>query len=159
MRHLNKFKHLSRKAGHRSALLSNLACSLIKYKRIETTEAKAKSLRRFIEPILTCSKTDTTHSRRVVFSKLGDKYAVKELFASISGKVINRPGGYTRILKTRTRPGDSAHLCLIELVDFAQLPTAETGKAKAKRKKTRRSKGKTEQKAEAKQTEKVENAK
>src|SRR5574344_120062 len=108
MRHNKKFNHLSRTASHRSAMLSNMACSLIKYKRITTTVAKAKALKMFVEPIITKSKLDSTHSRRVVFSMLQNKEAVTELFRDIAAKVANRPGGYTRILHTGTRQGDAA---------------------------------------------------
>ncbi len=118
MRHNKKFNHLGRTNTHRSAMLSNMACSLIKHKRIFTTLAKAKELRKFVEPLITKSKEDTTHSRRVVFSNLQDKYAVTELFKQISQKVADRPGGYTRILKTGNRLGDNAAMCFIELVDY-----------------------------------------
>lgn len=118
MRHQKGFNHLSRKANHRKAMLSNMANSLILHKRIKTTTAKARALRMYIEPIITKSKEDNTHSRRVVFSYLKDKYAVSELFREVSPKVLNRPGGYTRILKTGTRAGDNADMCMIELVDY-----------------------------------------
>ena len=118
MRHKKSFNHLSRTTGHRSAMLSNMASSLIKHKRIETTTAKAKALKRYIEPLITRSKEDTTHSRRVVFSHLQDKDAVTELFRDVASKVADRPGGYTRIIKLGHRVGDSADMCLIELVDF-----------------------------------------
>ncbi len=118
MRHQKGFNHLSRKANHRKAMLSNMANSLIMHKRIKTTTAKARALRMYIEPIITKSKEDNTHSRRVVFSYLKDKYAVSELFREVSPKVLNRPGGYTRILKTGTRAGDNADMCIIELVDY-----------------------------------------
>ncbi|KAA6334317.1 50S ribosomal protein L17 [termite gut metagenome] len=118
MRHNRKFNHLGRTASHRSAMLSNMACSLIKHKRITTTVAKAKALRVYVEPLLTKSKDDTTHSRRVVFSYLQDKYVVTELFQDISVKIVDRPGGYTRILKTGHRLGDNAEMCFIELVDY-----------------------------------------
>ncbi|KAA6341654.1 50S ribosomal protein L17 [termite gut metagenome] len=118
MRHNRKFNHLGRTASHRSAMLSNMACSLIKHKRITTTVAKAKALRVYVEPLLTKSKDDTTHSRRVVFSYLQDKYVVTELFQDISVKIADRPGGYTRILKTGHRLGDNAEMCFIELVDY-----------------------------------------
>ena len=112
MRHNKKFNHLSRTASHRAAMLSNMACSLIKHKRITTTVAKAKALRKYVEPIITKSKNDTTHSRREVFSQLQNKYAVTELFREISPKIADRPGGYTRILKTGFRKGDNAERLL-----------------------------------------------
>jgi len=118
MRHNKKINHLGRTSSHREAMLSNMAASLIKHKRIFTTTAKAKSLRRYVEPLITRSKEDTTHSRRTVFSYLQDKVAVTELFTVVSQKVGDRPGGYTRILKTGNRLGDNAALCFIELVDF-----------------------------------------
>ena len=118
MRHNKKFNHLGRTASHRSAMLSNMACSLIKHKRITTTVAKAKALKKYVEPLLTKSKNDTTNSRRVVFSYLQDKYAVTELFKEISVKIADRPGGYTRIIKTGNRLGDNAEMCFIELVDY-----------------------------------------
>ncbi|MDR3252303.1 MAG: 50S ribosomal protein L17 [Tannerella sp.] len=118
MRHNKKINHLGRTSSHREAMLSNMATSLIKHKRIFTTTAKAKSLRKYVEPLITKSKEDTTHSRRTVFSYLQDKAAVTELFTVVSQKVGDRPGGYTRILKTGNRLGDNAALCFIELVDF-----------------------------------------
>ena len=117
MRHNKKFNHLGRTASHRSAMLSNMACSLIKHKRITTTVAKAKALKKFVEPLITKSKEDTTNSRRVVFSNLQDKIAVTELFKEISVKIADRPGGYTRIIKTGNRLGDNAEMCFIELVE------------------------------------------
>jgi large subunit ribosomal protein L17 len=121
MRHGNKVNHLSRKTGHRKAMLSNMACSLIEHKRITTTIAKAKTLRGFIEPLLTKSKTDSTHSRRVVFSYLQSKDAVTELFREVAPKIASRDGGYTRIIRTGYRLGDNAEMCMIELVDFNEL--------------------------------------
>ena len=121
MRHNKKFNHLGRTASHRSAMLSNMACSLIKHKRITTTVAKAKALKKFVEPLITKSKEDTTNSRRVVFSNLQDKIAVTELFKEISVKIADRPGGYTRIIKTGNRLGDNAEMCFIELVDYNAL--------------------------------------
>ena len=118
MRHGKKFNHLSRTAAHRDAMLSNMAVSLIMHKRITTTLAKAKALKKFVEPLLTKAKQDTTNARRVVFSHLQDKYAVTELFKVVSPKIGDRPGGYTRIIKTGFRQGDMAPLCFIELVDF-----------------------------------------
>ncbi len=146
MRHGKKFNHLSRKAPHRKAMLSNMACSLIEHKRIETTAAKARELRKFIEPLITKSKNDTTHSRRIVFSYLKNKYAVTELFRDVAVKVGDRPGGYTRIIKLGTRLGDNAQMAMIELVDYNEL---YTGKEEVK-KTTRRSRrgGKSSTKAE-----------
>jgi large subunit ribosomal protein L17 len=118
MRHGKKFNHLGRKAAHRKAMLANMACSLIEHKRIKTTLAKAKALRVYIEPLITKSKNDTTHSRRVVFSYLKQKEAITELFGDISSKVSERNGGYTRILKLSNRLGDNAQMSLIELVDY-----------------------------------------
>ena len=137
MRHNKKFNHLGRTASHRNAMLSNMACSLIKHKRITTTVAKAKALKKFVEPLITKSKEDTTNSRRVVFSNLQDKYVVTELFKEISVKVADRPGGYTRIIKTGHRLGDNAEMCFIELVDYNE-NMAKTAAKKATR--TRRSK-------------------
>ncbi len=118
MRHNKKFNHLSRTSSHRKAMLSNMAASLILHKRITTTVAKAKALRVYVEPLITRSKTDSTHSRRMVFRQLQNKFAVSELFREISVKVADRPGGYTRIIKLGNRLGDNAEMCLIELVDF-----------------------------------------
>ena len=137
MRHNKKLNHLGRTASHRNAMLSNMACSLIKQKRITTTVAKAKALKKFVEPLITKSKEDTTNSRRVVFSNLQDKFAVTELFKEISVKVADRPGGYTRIIKTGHRLGDNAEMCFIELVDYNE-NMAKTAAKKATR--TRRSK-------------------
>lgn len=138
MRHNKKFNHLGRTASHRSAMLSNMACSLIKHKRITTTVAKAKALKKFVEPLITKSKDDTTNSRRVVFSNLQDKFAVTELFKDISAKIGDRPGGYTRIIKTGNRLGDNAEMCFIELVDYNENMSKELTAKKAPR--TRRSK-------------------
>lgn len=118
MRHRKSFNHLGRKSAHRKAMLSNMAASLILHKRITTTTAKAKALRMYVEPLITKAKDDSTHSRRVVFSYLQNKEAVTELFREVSGKIADRPGGYTRILKTGTRLGDNADMCIIELVDY-----------------------------------------
>ncbi len=137
MRHNKKFNHLGRTASHRSAMLSNMACSLIKHKRITTTVAKAKALKKFIEPLITKSKDDTTNSRRVVFSNLQDKIAVTELFKEISVKIGDRPGGYTRIIKTGNRLGDNAEMCFIELVDYNENMAKEKV---VKKTRTRRSK-------------------
>ena len=138
MRHNKKFNHLGRTASHRNAMLANMACSLIKHKRITTTVAKAKALKKYVEPLLTKSKNDTTNSRRVVFSYLQDKYAITELFKEISVKIADRPGGYTRIIKTGNRLGDNAEMCFIELVDFDENMAKEKVAKKATR--TRRSK-------------------
>ena len=118
MRHAKRINHLGRTSSHRAAMLSNMATSLIRHKRITTTVAKAKALRSYIEPLITRSKNDTTHSRRIVFSFLQDKYAVSELFRDIAPKIADRPGGYTRILKTGYRQGDNAEMCIIEFVDY-----------------------------------------
>ncbi len=133
MRHRKKLNHLGRKSAHRKAMLSNMASSLILHKRITTTVAKAKALRSYVEPLINRSKEDTTHQRRVVFSHLQNKYAVTELFREVSQKIANRPGGYTRILKTGTRLGDNADMCIIELVDYNTTYVKETSKFAAKR--------------------------
>lgn len=139
MRHRKKFNHLGRKAPHRKAMLSNMANSLILHKRISTTTAKAKALRVYVEPLITKSKEDSTHSRRVVFSYLQNKEAVSELFREVSPKITDRPGGYTRILKTGTRLGDNADMCIIELVDFNEnlLVSGDNAKAKSGRRRRR----------------------
>ncbi|MHC2993565.1 50S ribosomal protein L17 [Pontibacter sp. HJ8] len=137
MRHGKKFNHLGRTASHRKAMLSNMASSLIMHKRLSTTVAKAKALRKFVEPLLTKAKSDTTHSRRTVFAYLQDKESVKELFDEVSAKIAARPGGYTRILKTGYRLGDNAEMCVIELVDYNEDMLTTTGAA-AGAKKTRR---------------------
>jgi len=121
MRHGKKHNHLGRTTSHRKAMLANMTCSLIEHKRINTTVAKAKALRVFVEPLITKSKTDTTHNRRVVFSYLRDKYAVTELFKEISVKVADRPGGYLRIIKLGNRQGDNAPMAMVELVDYNEL--------------------------------------
>lgn len=140
MRHGKKINHLGRKTAHRQALLSNLASSLILHKRITTTVAKAKALRKYVEPLLTKSKDDTTHSRRVVFSYLGNKESVKTLFGEVASRISTRPGGYTRIIKLAgTRQGDNAEMCLMELVDFNTLYSKESEVKKAR---TRRGRGK-----------------
>ena len=143
MRHGKKNNHLSRKKAHRDALLSNMACSLIEHKRINTTLAKAKALRVYVEPLLTKSKTDTTHSRRVVFSYLQNKDAASTLFREVAPKISDRPGGYTRIIKLNNRLGDNAEMAMIELVDFNELLLSE----KAPKKKSRRRGGKSKSKA------------
>ena len=144
MRHNKKFNHLGRTASHRNAMLANMAISLIMHKRITTTLAKAKALKKYVEPLITRCKKDDTNSRRVVFRYLQDKYAVKELFGEVAAKVADRPGGYTRVIKLGTRQGDAAEMAFIELVDFDE-NMAKTPKAAAK--KTRRSRKST--KAEA----------
>ncbi len=145
MRHRKKFNHLGRTASHRKALLANMANSLILNKRITTTTAKAKALRAFVEPIITKSKDDSTHSRRIVFSYLQNKFAVTELFREISPKIAERPGGYTRILKTGTRLGDNADMCIIELVDYNEnlLTTSDSDKGKTSKRRRRGGSGKT----------------
>lgn len=136
MRHGKKNNHLGRKTAHRKAMLANMACSLIEHKRINTTVAKAKALKQFVEPLVTKSKEDTTHNRRIVFSRLRQKEAVAELFRDVAVKVGDRPGGYTRIIKLGNRLGDNADMALIELVDYNE--TYNVGKA-TKKKSTRRS--------------------
>lgn len=150
MRHGKKVNHLGRTAPHREAMLSNMASSLILHKRINTTVAKAKALRKYIEPLITKSKTDSTHSRRTVFSLLQNKEAVAELFRDVAAKVAERPGGYTRIIKTGNRLGDAAEMCMMELVDYNELMVKESGKTAKKAKTTRR--GRTK-KTEAAKTE------
>lgn len=139
MRHNRKFNHLSRTASHRAAMLSNMAVSLIMHKRITTTVAKAKALKKYVEPLITKSKQDTTNSRRVVFSYLKDKYAVTELFKEIAVKIADRPGGYTRIIKLGIRKDDATSMCFIELVDYDE----NMAKTTAKKTRTRRSKKST----------------
>ena len=151
MRHNKNYNHLGRQAGHRKALMANMASSLILHKRIETTLAKAKAVRQYVEPLVTKSKEDTTHSRRVVFSYLKQKEAVTELFRTIAPKIANRPGGYTRILKTGFRLGDAAEMCIIEFVDFNEAYTLGTAPAAASteaKPKTRRSRKSASKKAE-----------
>lgn len=138
MRHGKSFNHLGRTAPHRKAMLSNMASSLIIHKRITTTVAKAKALKVYVEPIITKSKTDSTHSRRVVFSYLQDKESVKELFDEVSEKVNDRPGGYTRIIKLGNRLGDNADMCIMELVDYNELLLGDKEPAKAKTRRSRR---------------------
>ena len=139
MRHGKKNNHLSRQTGHRKAMLANMACSLIEHKRINTTVAKAKALKQFIEPLVTKSKEDTTHNRRICFSYLRNKYAVTELFREVAAKVGDRPGGYTRIIKLGNRLGDNADMAMIELVDFN---TVYNGGKKEVKKTTRRGRSK-----------------
>jgi large subunit ribosomal protein L17 len=152
MRHNKKFNHLSRKSAHRKAMLSNMASSLIESKRISTTLAKAKALRTYVEPLITKAKNDTTHSRRVVFSHLQNKEAVSELFREVAAKVAERPGGYTRILRTGNRLGDNAEMCIIELVDYneAMLEAKEEAKKPKRRRSRRGSSGSGGSKSEAK---------
>jgi len=133
MRHGKKLNHLGRKTGHRKAMLSNMANSLIEHKRINTTVAKAKALRMYVEPLITKSKDDTTHNRRVVFSYLKNKYAVSELFREVAAKVADRPGGYVRIIKTGTRMGDNAEMAMVELVDFNEIYSNDKKVAKKTR--------------------------
>ena len=147
MRHGDKVKNLGRKKAHRDALLSNLACQLIQHKRIVTTTAKAKALRGYIEPLITKGKENTTHQRRVVFSYLQDKEAIKELFGNVAEKVGGRPGGYTRVIKLGARVGDNAETAMIELVDFNEIYGKGKGEEKTTTKRTRRAGGK--KKAEA----------
>ncbi|PSL47411.1 LSU ribosomal protein L17P [Chitinophaga niastensis] len=150
MRHGVKLNKLSRTASHRKALMSNLACELISHKRINTTLAKAKALRVYVEPLLTRGKTDSTHNRRIVFSYLQDKEAIKELFSTISEKIATRPGGYTRIIKLGKRHGDNAEVAMIELVDFNEIYGVSTEKTAAK--KTRRAGGAKKKGDEATET-------
>ena len=149
MRHNKKFNHLGRTASHRNAMLSNMACSLIKHKRITTTVAKAKALKKFVEPLITRAKDDTTNSRRVVFSNLQDKFAVTELFKEISVKVADRPGGYTRIIKTGHRLGDNAEMCFIELVDYDENMAKTAAKKATRTRRSKKSAAATEAPAEA----------
>ena len=152
MRHNKKFNHLGRTKAHREAMLSNMAASLILHKRINTTLAKAKALRVYVEPIITRSKDDSQHSRRMAFAELQNKEAVKELFATVADKVANRPGGYTRIIRTGLRLGDNAQMCFMELVDFNENMLGAAGKAQAaKPKRTRRGGKKKAEEAPAEQ--------
>ena len=152
MRHNKAINHLGRQSGHRKALLANMATSLILHKRIQTTVAKAKALKMYVEPLITKSKEDTTHSRRIVFSYLKNKEAVTELFRTIAPKIADRPGGYTRVLKTGFRLGDGADMALIELVDFNEAALASAPK-KAAKKTTRRSSKKAVEAAPAAEVE------
>jgi large subunit ribosomal protein L17 len=164
MRHNKKVNHLGRKSAHRKAMLANMASSLLIHKRISTTLAKAKALRSYVEPLITKGKSDTTHSRRVVFSYLQDKEAVSELFREISAKIGDRPGGYTRILKTGNRLGDNAEMCIMELVDYNEaMLAAKEDAAKGKKRRSRRGTGKKDEvvaaaPAKAKATEKAKPA-
>ena len=153
MRHNKKFNHLGRTASHRSAMLANMAISLIMHKRITTTVAKAKALKKYVEPLITKAKEDSTNSRRVVFSYLQNKEAIKELFSTVSEKVGDRPGGYTRIIKLGTRQGDAAQVCFIELVDFDPEMAKDTKKKSTRR--SRKSAPKAEAVAEAPVAEEV----
>ncbi|MFL5762623.1 MAG: 50S ribosomal protein L17 [Bacteroidia bacterium] len=157
MRHGDKVNNLGRKSAHRKAMLANMASSLILHKRINTTLAKAKALRTYVEPLLTKSKDDSTHSRRTVFAYLGNKEAVEILFKEVSGKIADRKGGYTRILKTGGRPGDNADMCFIELVDYNENMLA--AKAPAKAKSSRRGGKKKSTSAAAKTTDNAEETK
>lgn len=149
MKHRKKLNHLKRKSAHRKAMLANMANSLIMHKRIKTTVAKAKALRMYIEPLITKAKNDTTHSRRVVFRYLKNKYAVSELFREVANRIAQRPGGYTRILKTGSRLGDNAEMCFIELVDYNEnmvsSTSEKTSKTKTRRSRRRRKKKSLEQ--------------
>jgi large subunit ribosomal protein L17 len=153
MRHGKKVNHLSRKTAHRKAMLSNMACSLIEHKRINTTVAKAKALKQFVEPLITKSKSDTTHNRRLTFAQLRSKESVTELFREVASKVGDRPGGYTRIIKLGNRLGDNADMAMIELVDFNEIYDASGTEAKKTTRRSRRGKSKdtnpTEEKVEA----------
>jgi large subunit ribosomal protein L17 len=144
MRHGKKHNHLGRTTSHRKAMLANMTCSLIEHKRINTTVAKAKALRVFAEPLITKSKSDTTHNRRIVFSHLRDKYAVTELFKEISVKVADRPGGYLRIIKLGNRQGDNAPMAMIELVDYNEIYNPKGTKAKKSTRRSRRGGSKSE---------------
>ncbi len=140
MRHGKKNNHLSRTAPHRKAMLSNMACSLIEHKRIHTTVAKAKALRKYVEPLITKSKEDTTHNRRLTFSKLRSKEAVTELFRDVATKVADRPGGYTRIIKLGNRLGDNANMAMIELVDYNEVYSSDSNARSTRRSRRSRSK-------------------
>ena len=160
MRHNKKVNHLGRKSAHRKAMLANMASSLLIHKRISTTLAKAKALRMYVEPLITKAKDDTTHSRRVVFSYLQDKDAVSELFREISAKIADRPGGYTRILKTGNRLGDNAEMCIMELVDYNEaMLAAKEDAAKSKKRRSRRGGAKKDDVAATAKTKASEKAK
>ncbi|MDG1397181.1 MAG: 50S ribosomal protein L17 [Polaribacter sp.] len=155
MRHGKKHNHLGRKTAHRKAMLANMACSLIEHKRINTTVAKAKALRVFVEPLITKSKADTTHNRRIVFSYLRNKYAVTELFREVSVKVADRPGGYVRIIKLGNRQGDNAPMAMLELVDYNEIynPKGKTVKKSTRRSRRGGSKSEATNQAETAATE------
>jgi large subunit ribosomal protein L17 len=156
MRNRNKINQLGRTSSHREALMMNLANALITHKRITTTLAKAKALRGYVEPLITKSKNDTTHCRRLVFSQLQSKEAVTELFREVAPKIAERPGGYTRIIKTGFRSGDSAEMCMIELVDFNEVYTSESSTATKKTRRSRRGSSSSTAKTETKSTPKAE---
>lgn len=156
MRHGKKNNHLGRQTAHRKAMLANMACSLIEHKRINTTVAKAKAFRTFIEPLITKSKTDTTHNRRVVFSYLRNKQAVTELFKEISVKIADRPGGYVRIIKLGNRQGDNASMAMVELVDYNELYNPKGNKAKKNTRRSRRGGGSKNVEVADKTTEQTE---
>jgi large subunit ribosomal protein L17 len=156
MRHGKKFNHLGRKTAHRKAMLANMSCSLIEHKRINTTVAKAKALRVFVEPLITKSKSDTTHNRRIVFSYLRDKFAVTELFKEISVKVADRPGGYVRIIKLGNRQGDNAPMAMVELVDYNEIYNPKGTKVKKTTRRGRSKKAETNQVEETTTEEKSE---
>ncbi|MBL4710336.1 MAG: 50S ribosomal protein L17 [Flavobacteriales bacterium] len=149
MRHGKKFNHLGRTKPHRKAMLSNMASSLIQYKRITTTVAKAKALRVYVEPLITKSKNDSTHSRRIVFSYLRNKHIVSELFRDVAPAIGDRPGGYTRIIKTGNRQGDNAEMCMMELVDFNDVYTSDKKETTKKKTRSRRGSAKAAPVAEA----------
>ena len=156
MRHGKRFNHLKRTASHRKAMLANMASSLILHKRIETTVAKAKALRKYVEPLLTKAKTDTTHSRRIVFSYLQNKEVIKELFGEVAEKIAKRPGGYTRIIRLGNRLGDNAEICMIELVDFNETllqQTEQDSKPKRRRRRKKKSGGEGQTEAQTSTTE------
>jgi len=159
MRHGKKFNHLSRKSAHRKAMLANMACSLIEHKRINTTVAKAKALRQYVEPLITKSKEDSTHNRRIVFSNLRDKYAVSELFRDVAVKVGDRPGGYVRIIKLGNRQGDNASMAMVELVDYNEIYNPKAKKKKATRRRGGKKAADTKVAAETAVEEKVEEPK
>lgn len=152
MRHGKKHNHLGRKTAHRKAMLANMACSLITHKRINTTVAKAKALRVFVEPIITKSKADTTHNRRLAFAALRDKYAVSELFREVAVKVADRPGGYVRIIKLGNRQGDNAPMAMVELVDYNELYNPKGNKAKKSTRRSRRGGAKKAAEAQVEET-------
>jgi large subunit ribosomal protein L17 len=158
MRHGKKFNHLGRKTAHRKAMLSNMACSLIEYKRINTTVAKAKALKQYVEPLITKAKTDSTHSRRIVFSYLRQKEIIKELFGTVSSKIGERPGGYTRIIKTGNRMGDNAEMCMIELVDFNEVYTNGKEEKKTKTRRRKKTSKKTDTVASVEENSSIEEA-
>lgn len=159
MRHGKKFNHLGRTASHRKAMLSNMASSLILHKRISTTVAKAKELRKYVEPLLTRSKNDSTHSRRTVFSYLKNKESLKVLFGEVAEKISARPGGYTRIMRLGNRSGDNAEICIIELVDYNETLLNSAAPAKAKTRRSRRAGGKVGDEKSSKSTDVAEDTK